>query len=147
MHVHIRMRLGHGLRALGRGDDADVLDPLRAPALQDVDRRRGRPAGREHRVQHQAQLRRRRRRQLVVVLDRSQGAFVAEQPDVPDLRLRDQLQCRVDHADAGAKHRDESDLLRQAPSGRRRQRRLHYVTPQLEVGRCLVEQKHRDLAH
>src|SRR5438876_1045405 len=61
---HVGVALGQRLHALGRGDDPDVLDPLRAPALEDVDRRRRGAAGREHGVQHEAHLDGRGRRQL-----------------------------------------------------------------------------------
>ena len=53
---------------------------LTAPQLlEDVDRGRRRAAGREHRVEDQAQVDRRRVGQLVVVLDRPERPLVAEQ--------------------------------------------------------------------
>src|SRR5207253_8778403 len=80
---HIGIRVAQRLHALGRGDEADVLHAPRAPALEDLDRRDGRAARREHRIEDEADLRGRRRWQLVVVLDRSQRALVAEEADVP----------------------------------------------------------------
>ena len=65
----------HRRHALRRRDQVDELDPDRldrAPALQDLDGSRRRAAGREHRIEDQAQVDRRRVRQLVVVLDRPQ---------------------------------------------------------------------------
>ena len=59
----------------------------RAPRLEDVDRRGGRSAGREHRIEHEAQVDGGRVGQLVVVLDRSQRPLVAEQAEVPDLAV------------------------------------------------------------
>ena len=70
-----------------------------------------RAAGRQHRVEDEAQVDRRRVGQLVVVLDRAQRALVAEQAEVPDLGRRHQLEHRVDHAQAGAQDGHEADAL------------------------------------
>jgi len=106
------MRVAQRLHALWRGDEADVLHPPGTPLLQDVDRRDRRAARRQHRIEHEAHLRRHRRRELVVILDRPQRALIAEQADVPYLRLRDELQGGLDHADPRAQYRDQPDGFR-----------------------------------
>src|SRR5262245_64479892 len=53
---HVRVRRAQPDDARRRGDDADELDAVGAPAVQDVDRRDGRAAGREHRVEHQTDV-------------------------------------------------------------------------------------------
>src|SRR5688572_704596 len=112
--LDIRMRGLDRCDPFGRGDQVDELDADRldgAPALQNVDRRGGRAAGGEHRVEDEAQVDRRRVGQLVVVLDRAERALVAEQAEMPDLRRRHQLEHRVDHAEARAEDGDEPDAL------------------------------------
>src|SRR2546425_5869138 len=52
MDRNIGVRARKGAHSFGCGDDADVLDPLRAPLLQDVDSLGRRSPRREHRVEH-----------------------------------------------------------------------------------------------
>src|SRR5438093_4184795 len=102
MDRNIGVRARKGAHPFWRRDDADVFDPLRAPLLQDVDRLGRRAAGREHRVEHEADLHGRRGRKLVVVGDRPERSLIAEETDVPDLRLGHELERPLHHADAGS---------------------------------------------
>jgi len=145
--LHVRMRLGDGPHTLRRGDQVDELDPHRTPSLQDLDRRGGGAAGREHRVEDEAEVDVRRRGKLVVVLDRAEGALVAEEAEVPDLRGRHQLEHRVDHAEAGTQDRDEPDPLPELVAVHRLERRRHLPGAHLRVGEGLVAQEPRQLAH
>ena len=123
--------------ALGRRDQVDELDPDRrdgAPALEDVDGGGGAPAGREHRVEDQAQVDGRRVGQLVVVLDRAERALVAEQAEMPDLGGRHELEHRVDHAEAGAQDRDEADALAELA-------RVHLLHRRRDVERADVRRR------
>src|SRR5207249_4334075 len=142
-NVGVRARKGaHPFRC---GDKADVFDPFRAPLLQDVDGLGRRAAGREHGVQHETNLNGRRRWELVVVRDRPERALVTEEPDVPDLRLRHELERRFDHADPRAQYRDETDLHGEARTGVRRERCLDLTRLRREVGGRLVEEECGDL--
>ena len=145
--VHIGMRRRQGRDPFGRGDDADELDPRGAPALEDVDRRHGRAAGGQHRVEDQADLHRRVDGQLVVVLHRLERALVAVQADVPDLGRRHHLPDAFDHAQAGAQDGHQADLLLQPGALGDGQRRLHVCRRQAQVRRGLVGQQDGDLAH
>ena len=76
----------HILNAFGCADNAHELDLANTPALEHIGGRHGGTAGREHGIQDQANGYSRFDRQLVVVLHRLEGLFVAVQSDVPDLR-------------------------------------------------------------
>src|SRR5688572_440551 len=54
--VDVGMRVGDGLDALRRGDEVDEADPLRAPALEHLDRGRRGTARGKHRVEDQADV-------------------------------------------------------------------------------------------
>src|SRR5207249_2879081 len=56
MDRNIGVRARTGAHPFRRCDETNVLDPFRAPLLQDVDRLGGRATGREHRIQHEAHL-------------------------------------------------------------------------------------------
>src|SRR2546423_565236 len=58
MDRNIGVRARKSAHPFRRSDDPDVFDPLGAPLLQDVYGRGRRAAGREHRVEHEADLRR-----------------------------------------------------------------------------------------
>ena len=104
------------------------------------------PAGREHRVEDQAQVDGRRVGQLVVVLDRPQRPLVAEQAQVPDLGGRHQLEHRVDHPEAGPQDRDEPDPLAELVGGHRLDRRPDLERSDADVGQRLVAEQPRQLA-
>ena len=130
--------------ALRGGDQVDELDPDgldRAPALEDLDGRRRRAAGREHRIEDEAQVDGRRVGQLVVVLDRPKRAFIAEQAEVPDLGGGHQLEHRVDHAEAGAQDRDQADALAELVAVHRLEGRPDRQRPDPGIGEGLVAEQ------
>ena len=97
----------------GRRDDADHADDAGAGALQQIERRHGAAAGRQHRIDHQHVARVEPRRQLRVVLRGDRRHLVALQADVADARAR---------APARAPRR-ASRARRAAPARPRRRRR------------------------
>ena len=98
------------LQAFRRGDDAKEADALRVVRLDLVDGVDGGTAGGEHRVEHENVTLLHVVRELAVVRDRCMGLRVAEHADVADLGGRDQVQDAVDHAETGAKDRDDGHL-------------------------------------
>src|SRR5438874_5408723 len=143
---NIGVRARERAHPLRRRDDPDVLDPLRSPLLEDVDGRGRGSAGREHWIEDEADLNGRRRRQLVVVLYRPQGVLAADKPDVPDLRLRHELERGFDHPDARAEHRHKSHRLRELRALGVRERRLHRRLVHRKVRGRFIQEKRRDLA-
>ena len=85
-------RLVHPGDPLRRGDQREELEPGHAGRLEDLAGTDRRAAGGEHRVDDQGQRDPRPGRELVVILGRPEGRLVAEQADVPDLGLGDQLE-------------------------------------------------------
>src|SRR5262245_28820844 len=74
--------------ALWRRDETDERDARRAPTFERCDRRRGRPAGGQHRVEDHHEIVRTGFREAVVVALRQMGRFVPLETEMPDLRLR-----------------------------------------------------------
>ena len=151
MDLDVRMRRGHRRDSLRRRDQVHELDPDRldrAPALEDIDRSRRRAARGEHRVEDQAQVDRRGIGQLVVVLDWLQRPLVAEQPEMPDLGGRHQVEHRVDHPEAGPQDRHERELLPRDPGAPHRlEWRLDVHGLERQILRHFVRHQHRDLVH
>ena len=93
--------------------------------LQPVDRRDGRVAGGQHRVDHDHVALVQVAGHLEVVLDGDQRLGVAVQADVADARAGHHGQHAVEDAGAGAQDRDEHQLLAVDDlAGRAFQRRL-----------------------
>ena len=63
------------------------------------------------------------------------------------MRGRDEIQDRVDHAQAGAQDRHQAELDADLLAGQRRQRRLDLQRVERQIERGLVQQKLRQLAH
>ena len=146
----IRVGSADRLDAFRRGDQVDQLDPDRldgAPFLEHLDGGRGRAAGRQHRVEDQAQVDGRRVGQLVVVLDRAERPFVAEQPEMPHLGGRHELQHRVDHAEPCAQDRHEPDPLAELTGLGVLERGRHGDRRDAHVLQGLVAEQPRQLAH
>ena len=141
------MGAGQGGDPLRRGDQAHLLDARRAPGLEDIDRGCRGAAGRQHRIEDEADLDGRRIGQLVVVLDRLQGPLVAIETDVPDLGRWHQLEHRLDHAQARPQHRDEPDLGLYSQTFHRLERRLDRTALRRKIGQRLVADQPRQLTH
>src|SRR5262245_39192030 len=88
---HVGMRGVHLLDALGRGEQADVAQRLRAELLDAVDRGDRRVAGGEHRVEQDRLALRDVLGQLAVVLDRRERLGIAVETDMPDARRGERL--------------------------------------------------------
>ena len=133
------------LMPFGRGDDRDQAHARCAGVLDELDRMRGRVAGREHRVEQDHVAIGDVGRQLHVVLDRLQRVLVAVEPDEADARAGDQRQHAVEHPEAGAEDRADRDLLSgDARERRALERRLDLDVLRRQVLRRLVgeEQRH-----
>src|SRR3990172_13269255 len=83
---HVRVIFLHLSDAFRRGDQADVLDLRHPPFFQERAGRRGRAAGRQHRVEDEAELHAGLNRLIRVILHGLERALVALEADVPDLR-------------------------------------------------------------
>ena len=83
---------------------------LRAGLLEQRDRRDRAAARGEHRIDDERRAVREIARQLRVVPRRDRRVLVALQADVADARVRQQLEHRLDHAQAGAQHRHDDDV-------------------------------------
>src|SRR5690606_14956039 len=118
-----------------RRDDREQLQTLDAPTSQSGERGARRPSRGEHRVEHESDFDRATVGQAAVVLDRSRRGLVAIEPEMPDLRVRDELEERVDHTEARPEEGDEPDSPRDDVSLRDRERRLDVDRLDLEVGR------------
>ncbi len=143
--VHIRVGRGEAQHAIGRGDQADVADPVGPDLLHQVHRADCRAAGRQHRVDDEAAPRLPAAHRAVVVRHRAQRRLVAVEAEVPDARVRQQAQQRFDHRQPRPQDRDDHHVLRQLVPGRRLQRRRDRALGQRQVGQRLVAEQPGDL--
>ena len=108
---HVRMRGLDGGDAFRRGDDAEQPDVARAGLLQQRRWPRSRcrrwPASDRRRARCCCE---RSRGSFDVVARGDRRLLVALQADVADARVGQQLEHRVDHAQAGAQHRHDDDV-------------------------------------
>jgi hypothetical protein len=138
----------HPRDSLRRGDQGDEADGRRADPLDRLDRRRGRVAGGEHRVEQDDVAIGDVAGKLHVVLDRLERLLVAEEADEPDARAGDERKHRVKHPDPRAQDRAHRDLLaRDAARRGHLERRLDLDLLVREVLGGLVGEEQRELVH
>ena len=124
VHGRVRDRRLQVRQAFGRGDDRQEPDPPGAEIGEALDGHRGRAAGRQHGVEQEDGRAGQVLRHLLVVPARHRRHLVALETEVADLRLRHQLEERVQHPEAGAQHRHRHHARRQAPHRRGLERGL-----------------------
>ena len=84
----------------------------------------GAAAGRQHRVDDEHVRVVQPRRQALVVLEGLVRLLVAIEAEMADARVREQAQEGLDHAEPGAQHRHDGDLLGKPAAGRPLERGL-----------------------
>ena len=147
MDVDVGMIGLHTLNALGRGQERQQLDLVRAALLADGRGVRGRTARREHRVDDQHQALAEILRQLLVVRHRLQRLLIPVHAEKANARHGNHRQHAVEHADAGAQDRHDADLLaRHATPDRLLDRCLHRHVFKHQVSRRLIGEHAREFA-
>src|SRR5918992_5716506 len=109
VEVHLGVLPREPLDARNGGDGVNAGDPGRPFLLQLDESRREAPPGREHRVEDEHQVVLQVPGQVHVVLDRLGGLLVPEEPHKSDRGLWKQGQGSVEHPEACAQNRDETD--------------------------------------
>src|ERR671912_1180153 len=112
---HVGMLAGNALDARHGGDRVETGDPGRPLFLQLVYGGREAPPSGQHRVEDEDQVFVEVAREVDVVLDRLGRLLVALEAHKADRRRRQEGECAVEHAEAGAQDWDEAhgtgDLL------------------------------------
>jgi hypothetical protein len=145
-HSRVRRYFLNRRKAFRRGHHTEHADIRRAAALQQFDRVRHRPAGRQHRVKHHDRSAFELLGQRFHVRKRQTGFLVAGDADEPDLGLRDRGLRLVDHPQPGPQHRNQQRRIEQSAPERLGQWR---PDPDRLTGRVpggLVNQYQRQLA-
>ena len=144
--VHVRVILLHFLHALGGADDAHELDVLYARLLEEGDRRGGRTAGGQHRVDHDGVALLDIGGHLEVVLDRLQRLRVAEQAHMAHLDVGHHADHAVHHAETGAEDGNHSQLLAgDSLALGHGNGRFHFHFLQRQIAGRLIAHQHGDL--
>ncbi len=111
INVNVGVILLHALNAFGRADDAHELDMLCAGFLEKGDRRRGRAAGCEHRVNNDDVALGNIGGHLEVVLNWLKRFRIAEQTDVTDLDVGHHAHHAVNHAKTRTQYGNDRQLF------------------------------------
>src|SRR3954451_23524393 len=122
--VHVRMDGPQRLHALGRGHEADEVQPLRARPLEPRDRLDAAAARGQHRVHHERLRVLHAGRDVLVVAHGPQRLLVAVHPEVPHARFRHEAQEAVHQAEPGPQDRHDEHLVGEPHPGRLLQRGL-----------------------
>ncbi|GAA1916372.1 hypothetical protein GCM10009775_06050 [Microbacterium aoyamense] len=139
------LRLDRG-DALGRAEDADRRDVLRAAVEEELDRGAERTARREHRVEHEALAVAQVVGKALGVGRRLERLFVARHAEEPDLGGGEQFDHSLEHPETRTEDRnDERARLADLDARRGRDRRLDLDRLDTHVPRRLVREQRHEL--
>ena len=133
MDRHVRKLGAHPPEPLRGGQNRQQADFAHPPCAHGLQRRAGRAPGGQHGVEHQRDAHGMPRREFLVVFHGIPRPLVPVQAEMPDLRLRQEIQDRIHHAQPRAENGHESDAIPDARGGRHREGRTHRPAPEREI--------------
>src|SRR3954470_8198688 len=143
----VRMGGAQRLHALGGGDQADEVQPLRARALEPGDRLRPAAAGGQHRIHHEHLGVFHAGGDVLVVAHWPQRLLVAVHAEVAHARLRHEPQEPVHQAEPGPQDRHDEHLVSQPQAGGLLQRRLQADLRRAQAAHRFVAEDQRGVRH